>query len=193
MTKEFETYLSTNSDLSAMEISQIISLATPQSLRRNEFLFRAGEICHYKTFIKNGLLRTFSITEDGNEHILQFSPEHTWTLDAESYDKQLPSLVSINALEPSDLLLWNKADFNKLLAEIPRLKKLSDKVISHNNHYTRRRLLVTLGASPEEKYNDFTRNFPHLLARLPLRMIASYLGVSLKTLNRVRSGLLKQS
>ena len=193
MNTEFATYLKTRSNLSQDEITHIFSLAIPRSLRRNEYLFRTGEICQHKAFITNGLLRTFNITEDGNEHILQFSPEHTWTLDAESYDRQLPSLVSIDALEHSEVLLWHKSDFNKLLLEIPALKKFSDGIISSTMHYTRRRVLIALGATPEEKYNDFVSNFPHLLNRLPLRMIASYLGISLKTLNRVRHSLLRQA
>ncbi len=46
--------------------------------------------------------------------------------------------------------------------------------------------LTALSATPEEKYNDFISKFPDLLSRLPLHMIASYLGISLKTLTRIR-------
>lgn len=191
MLTQFETYLRTHG-LPEDSISRISGLAVCRTLRRNEFLFRAGDVCRHKVFILNGLLRTFGITADGNEHILQFSPEYSWTLDVESYDKQIPSKVNINAVEASEILLWHKADFDTLLIEVPELKIYADQLIARNIHHNRDRILTALSGTPEEKYEDFVRKYPGLLSRLPLRMIASYLGISLKTLNRVRHAQLQR-
>ncbi|OKS86411.1 Crp/Fnr family transcriptional regulator [Mucilaginibacter polytrichastri] len=192
MLTEFEAYLQMHG-LPGEAIHRISGLATRRTLRRNEFLFRTGEICRHKVFVLKGLLRTYNTTPDGNEHILQFSPEHSWTLDVESYDRQVPSLAGIGAIEHSELLLWHKPDFNTLLAEVPQLKIFADQLIARNVHQSRHRILTALSATPEEKYEDFVRTFPGLLSRLPLRMIASYLGISLKTLNRVRHAQLQRS
>lgn len=193
MINNFENYLRLQTDLRDGHISAISALAVSRKLRRNEFLFREGEVCQHKAFIVSGLLRTFGMTPDGGEHILQFSPENSWTLDAESYDRKAPSRYSISAVEPTGLLLWTKADFDGLLAEIPQLKSFAEQLISRNIYSSRQRLLTTLSATPEEKYEDFVQHFPELLSRLPLRMIAAYLGISLKTLNRVRQAQLLRS
>jgi CRP/FNR family transcriptional regulator len=193
MIAAFENYLRLHTDLSQEDICRISALAIARKLRRNEFLFRQGEVSRHKVFVVSGLLRIFGMTPDGGEHILQFSPENTWTLDAESYDQQTPSHYNISAVEPSGLLLWAKADFDKLLKEIPRLKNFAEQLISRNIYSGRQRLLTTLSATPEEKYEGFVQNSPELLSRLPLRMIAAYLGISLKTLNRVRQSQLLRS
>jgi CRP-like cAMP-binding protein len=143
-------------------------------------------VCRHKIFIVKGLLRTYGTVADGSEHVLQFAPEDSWTLDVESYDKQVPALLNIAAIEPSEVLLWTKADFEHLLAELPQLKSLSQQLISKNIYNSRQRLLTALGSTPEEKYEEFLRSYPGLLPRLPLHMIASYLGISLKTLTRLR-------
>lgn len=192
MFTEFAHYLTRHADLPDEAVRQISVLAIPRTLRRNEFLFSAGEICRYKVFIIKGLLRTFHTTADGNEHILQFSPEHTWTLDAESYDRQIPSRVSIAAVEQSDILLWHKTDFNSLLCDIPAFKTLAEQIISRNIYYNRQRMLTILSGTPEERYADFVHTFPSFLSRLPLRMIAAYLGISLKTLTRIRHAQLQR-
>ncbi len=189
----FENYLRLQTDLNGADIRRIGALAVPRKLRRNEFLLREGEVCRHKVFIVSGLLRTFGLTPDGSEHILQFSPENTWTLDAESYDRQIPSHYSISAVEPGEVLLWTKADFDGLLEEIPQLKSFAGQLISRNIYSGRQRLLTALSATPEKKYEDFIKNSPELLSRLPLRMIAAYLGISLKTLNRVRQAQLLRS
>lgn len=186
MTTAFETYLRSLTSLGDEVIEQIVSAATPVVLQRNEVLLQEGQICRHKTFIAKGLLRTFGIAADGSEYILQFSPENTWTLDAESYDRQQPTAFNITAIERSELLCWNKADFDRLLATIPALTLFSQQLIARNTYNSRQRLFTALSARPEEKYEEFVRNYPDLLARLPLHMIAAYLGISLKTLTRIR-------
>ena len=187
-----EEYLHTYTDLSSADRTLIRSLALPKRLRRNEFLLREGEVCRYKIFVEKGLLRTFGTAADGSEHILHFAAEQQWTLDAESYDTQQPARYNIAAVENSDLLLWVKADFDSLVENIPSLKKFSHKLISRSNYSSRDRLLTALSATPEEKYQDFVNSFPHLLPRLPLRMIAAYLGISIKTLTRIRQAQLRR-
>lgn len=182
----FETYLKTYSHLTDVEIAQITAAAIPTSLRKNELLLQQGQICRHKTFVVKGLLRNYGIVDDGSEHILQFSPENSWTLDVESYDRQLPAEFNIAAVEPSEILLWTKAEFERLLAEIPALTELSRQLITRSSYSNRQRLFAALSASPEEKYRNFVTEYPDLLARVPLHMIASYLGISLKTLTRIR-------
>jgi len=192
MITAFDDYLHNKTDISDNDIDRVKELAITCKLRRNEFLLEAGNVCRHKVFVASGLLKTCSLTADGNEHILQFAAENSWTLDAESYHKGSPSRYNINAIEASEVLMWAKPDFDELLLTIPGLKKFSDHIISDNMNTTRDRLLTILSAGPEEKYNDFLKKSPHLLSRLPLKMIAAYLGISLKTLNRVRQTQLQR-
>jgi CRP-like cAMP-binding protein len=192
MHPEFETYLRSGGNMPEEAIRRISDLAVPRKLRRNELVFSAGEICRHKVFVVSGLLHTFNISGSGNQHILQFSPENSWTLDVESYDRQIPSQVSIGAVEPSMILSWQKKDFDMLLTEEPQLKKFAEDLIARNTHYSRKRILLSLSATPEEKYEDFVQTFPNYLSRLPLRMIAAYLGISIKTLTRIRHAQLQR-
>ncbi len=192
MTNVFKDYLRGNSQINDADIKLILDLALPRKLKRNEFLLEQGGICRHKTFVADGLLRTYALNTEGHEHILQFAPELTWTLDAESYNKVIPSRYSICAIERSEVLMWSKTDFDQLLLAIPALKSFSDNIISETMQNTRNRLHTILSASPEKRYDDFLRTTPNLLQRLPLKMIAAYLGVSLKTLNRVRQAQLQR-
>jgi CRP/FNR family transcriptional regulator, anaerobic regulatory protein len=186
----FETYLKTHTGLPDDAVAAISAAAQTRSLKRHELLLSTGEVCRYKTFIATGLLRTYTIGSTGNEHSLHFSPELTWTLDAESYDNQAPTAVNIGAVEPSQLLLWKRDDFQTLLQDYPKLQTFSTQLIQRTMHATRQRIATTLSTTPEERYDDFVARFPNLLQRLPLHMVASYLGVSLKTLTRIRQAQL---
>lgn len=186
MTTGFETYLRTHVSLSDADIEQIVSAAQLRTFQRNELLLRQGQVCRHKTFVTKGLLRNFGTAADGSESILNFSPENSWTIDAESYHRLTPSQFSIAAIEKSEVLQWNKAEFDRLLTDIPVLNNFSQLLITQSSYSSRNRLFTTLSATPEEKYESFVKTYPDLLARLPLHMIAAYLGISLKTLTRIR-------
>ncbi|MFD0795364.1 Crp/Fnr family transcriptional regulator [Mucilaginibacter litoreus] len=178
--------------LSGPQIKQIGAAATEITIPKKHVLLQAGEVCRVKIFVIEGFLRTYRIGDDGTEHIMQFSPAPTWTTEGESYTNATPSGYYIDALEDSKIMMWRKSDFDVLLSEIPALKTFSEQLISTNLHQSRNRLYKAISATAEEKYEDFVKTYPGILQRVPLRMIASYLGISLKTLGRIRQAQLQR-
>jgi len=183
----FEQYLRIQTQLSETEIASICSVAKPRQLRRNEPLLAAGEVSRYKIFVQSGLLRVYTLSADCRETIFYFLQEETWTsLDIESYDKQSPSSFHVAAVESSRIVVWNKADFERLLSELPELKNYADQLGARKIHISKQRLMAALIGSPEEKYEQFKLDHPELQLRIPLHMMAAYLGISVKTLTRIR-------
>lgn len=192
MFPEFQSYIQSQTTLTNEELQSICSKAVERKLRRKEVVLQEGDICRYKTFISSGILRTYRTKDDGSEHILQFSPEDSWAVDPESYNEEVPSNYYIEALEDSTILQWAKADFVELLQGIPAFKKFSEAIISANIYLNRQRVFSTISSTAEEKYDEFIQNYPGLLARIPLHMVASYLGVTRETLSRIRHAQMKR-
>ncbi|GAB3705762.1 Crp/Fnr family transcriptional regulator [Spirosoma flavus] len=147
-----------------------------------------GEVCNHKLFVLRGLLRTYNISADGSEHIMKFSSEHEWITDSDSYFNRTPSELNIDALEQSDVVLWSHDDFEALRTAIPEINSFSEKLITKNMGITQKRILMNISASAEEKYQYFIDTYPEIFRRVPLHMVASYLGVSRETLTRIRQG-----
>ena len=123
---------------------------------------------------------------------MQFSPENSWTIDPESYDKLTPSFYNIDALEYSEVVMWTKKDFNYLCDNIPEMKAYPEKLMSGNLYLTRQRIFNAISTTAEEKYDEFIKTYPDILTRVPLHMVASFLGVSRETLSRIRHAKVKQ-
>ena len=182
----FETYIRKETTLSDEQLNRLREEAVPRKVRRRDFLLRDGDICRFKVFVATGLLRTYQVKEDGLESILRFSPENTWTLDPESYYSQTVSRFNIEALEDSEVLLFAPDSMHRLFMEIPAFRNFSDQLIRRTMFTNQERILMNIGSSAEEKYNAFVQSYPNVFGRVPLHMIASYLGVSRETLSRVR-------
>ncbi|WP_229366081.1 Crp/Fnr family transcriptional regulator [Fibrisoma montanum] len=190
----FEKYMKAQGiALSDEEIKLIGAAATEKTVPRKQTLLQAGEICRFKLFVITGFLRTYRIGADGNEYIMKFSPELTWTTEGESYTNRIQSAYYIDTLEDSQLMMWSRDQFDALHNQIPALKTFSDQLISRNLYSSQNRLYKVISSTPEEKYEDFIKTYPGILLRVPLRMVASYLGVSVKTLTRIRQSQLQRS
>ncbi len=160
-------------------------------LQRKEIVCKQGEVCNLKIFVAKGLLRNYSISEDGNEHILQFVNEMSWTTDPESFYNNTPSKLNIEAMESSEIFAFNLDDFAELREQIPELNIFVENILTRKSMEIHKRLLMNISSSPEEKYLDFINTYPDIFNRVPLHMVASYLGLSRETLSRVRRNILK--
>ncbi|GAB3494345.1 Crp/Fnr family transcriptional regulator [Spirosoma knui] len=176
--------------VTAEQIELIRSVTVERKMRRKQYLLQAGEVCQYKIFVIRGLLRTYHITEDGHEYVMKFTTEEGFLTDPESYTHQTPSTFCIDALEPSDVLVWHHDDFEGLRATIPELNSFAEQMISRSSIDAQKRILLNISSTPEERYLHFINTYPDTFRRVPLHMVASYLGVSRETLTRIRQGLL---
>ncbi len=163
MFAEFEKYIREQAAVTDDKIKLFRETAIEKKMRRKDFLLQEGEICRYKTFVSKGFLRTYCATEDGSEHVMQFSPENSWTIDPESYDKLTPSFYNIDALEYSEVVMWTKKDFNYLCDNIPEMKAYPEKLMSGNLYLTRQRIFNAISTTAEEKYDEFIKTYPDIL------------------------------
>ena len=182
----FERYILDHVALSADDLQFIRSLSTTRKVRRRQFILREGEVARHKIFVCEGLLRTYSRKDDGSEYIMRFAAENVWTTDHESYYHQIPSKFNIEAVEDTTVVLWTKENFVELTEAIPALKAYVVDVMASSMNAIQGRVLGNISHTNEEKYQDFINTYPDVFQRVPLHMVASYLGISRETLSRIR-------
>ncbi|UPK68158.1 Crp/Fnr family transcriptional regulator [Chitinophaga filiformis] len=192
MFDHFEAYITAYGELSKDELKYMRSLAIVKKLCRRQLFLKEGEVCRHKAFVVKGMLRTFQLKDDGSEHILRFAAENSWSVVHDSYNKQLPSKYNIDALEDTDIIMWKREDFDEIMSAIPIIRAFSDRLKENNLDASMERIMMNISYSVEEKYENFINSFPDIFRRVPLHMVASYLGVSRETLTRVRQARLRQ-
>lgn len=158
----------------------------PKPVKKNEFLLREGEVAKYGMFVASGCLRTYTIDDKGKEHILQFSVENWWTGDMDSLMNGTPTSYFIEAIEDAEVLLFNNTSLQKVFASIPALAAQYQEGLQNHAAAKNKRIVSSLSATAEQRYDDFLKIYPSIAQRVPQHMIASYLGVSPETLSRIR-------
>jgi CRP-like cAMP-binding protein len=183
----FRKYLEDKITLTNEDYELIESVALFKKLRKRQYLLQAGDIFRYHAFVCKGFLRYYYVDEKGQEYIMQFAPENYWTGDFESMSLGLPSKYDIDAIEESEILLLKKEDFEMIRKTIPAFNDFVNETLKKNAVVLQERIHANISLSAEKKYSDFISKYPSISNRVPLHMIASYLGLSAETLSRVRS------
>lgn len=188
----FRKYLEDKVALREPDYELIESLSSFKKLRKRQYLLQAGDVCRFNAFVCKGFLRNYYVDDKGQEHIMQFAPEHYWIGDRDSMDSGLPSKYNVDALEDCEILLLTKEDFEMIRKTVPAFNDFVNETLKKNVVVLQERIRASITLSAEEKYSNFISKYPSISNRVPLHMIASYLGISAETLSRVRSNSAKK-
>ena len=158
----------------------------PKKIRKRQYLLNAGDVCQHITFVEKGLLRSFTVDDDGNEHVVQFAVEGSWISDMGSFTSGKEALYNIEALEDAEVLNLTRQSMEDLLVQFPLMERFFRLLMQNNIVALQRRVVAYMSLSAEEKYLKLMEVYPHIMNRASQQHIASYLSITPETLSRIR-------
>lgn len=154
-------------------------------VKKGLYFLKAGEVANQMGLIIDGVMANNYI-EDGKEKIQYFLQKGEVAANPESFDFRTPSKVSIRAITACSLVIVDHSTYWKLVGILPWWGQITRTIgpVVLTNRLQKRAALMAL--SPTERYNLLMQENPALLQQVPLGMIASYLGIQLPSLSRIR-------
>jgi len=157
-------------------------------------LLREGEVSKKSFFIEKGCLRA-GFNHNGREVTFQFFFENEAISSVESFHRNIPSMFTIEAVEPCVLQVLAKKDYEVIMADLkgdPGLAgDMLDIAFERQLHYMRE-FLSFIRDTPRERYLNLLKEKPQLVRRVPQHFIASYLGITTVHLSRIKNKILKE-
>jgi CRP-like cAMP-binding protein len=162
------------------------SLVIPAKIKQGEFIEKVGKVTTNFIHVNTGCLMTYFTDADGTDHVIQFAMAGWWTGDLHSFTKEEPSIYSTRALADSEVFYLPKDDMGKLLEKLPKLERyfrilFQNSIVSHQH-----RLIQNLSVTADQRYENFSKRYPSLEQYVPLKYIASYLGITPEFLSKIR-------
>lgn len=157
-------------------------------------LLNEGEISKKLFLIEKGCVRAW-FNYNGNDITFQFFFENSAVSSIESFRKKIPSLVTIETIEPCILWYIYKKDMDRIIAEITEIAELREKFIAAIFERTfdyMKHFFSFIKDTPEQRYLNLIKEKPQIIKRVPQHYIASYLGVSKVHLSRIKNKLAKR-
>lgn len=183
----FKKYIEKNTTLPKEHLDAVTNCFHYFEATKNEIIIPQNKISKKLFFVKKGCLRVVCTRDNGQEWTRQIATENDFITIFPSFIEQNISASYLQAVETSSLYYISHKDFIRLNATIPAWRLFYTRVLetTYVNSIKRIEQLITM--SGKHLYDDFRSNQNELMARLPNKVLASYLGLTQETLSRLKA------
>ncbi|HTF20874.1 MAG TPA: Crp/Fnr family transcriptional regulator [Chryseolinea sp.] len=192
MLRDFLTRLETIHSLSASLRDRLTKDLEILEVKKRDKLLRDGERADYLYVVLKGMLRSYYL-RNGVEITSRFMLEYHIVVSVNSFYKRMPGYEFIEAMEDSTLARIHYDTLQKLYTDFIEFNYTARILTEHYFSFTEERLFLLRKQKTEDRYRYFVEQYPELLNRAPLGQIASYLGMNLETLSRIRAKISKRT
>jgi len=181
----FINFLQQFGDLPQPVIEAIDCKMQRLELPRKHILLKKGKVCNFLYFVEKGLARNF-FEEDGKELTNDIVLEGELLVSFASFISGQPSRETIELLEDSILFAIHYDELQNLYADFPIMERTGRMIAEHYYNSLAAKNYRLKFNNTTERYEQLFNSKIEIVRRVPIGIIASYLGMSIETLSRIR-------
>lgn len=170
------------------EFEHIKTFFTLKKVKKHQYLIQEGDEATFEYLVMSGIFRIFHLDNEGKEHIVQFAGENWWMADYHAYFNQKKASLHITCMEEGEVLCLKLYGREKLSSGLHKMEHFFRVKLTRGYVAQQQRIISLLSGTPQQRYEEFSELYPHILQKIPRKYIAEYLGVSRETLSRLYSG-----
>jgi len=175
--------------LNQHQIDLVKNKAKEALLKNEDYFSEAGKIAKQVAFIEEGILRVCYYNKKGEEITKYFIDEHHFVVDLNSFNAQIPSSEYVQAVTDCKLLIFSGEAFKELSETIIGWDEIISKITTKGLIEKVNRISPMMAEDAKSRYLNFLEKFPQLANRIPLSLLASYLGIMQSSLSRIRKNI----
>lgn len=174
------------STLSAASMNEFVAAWKQWSTPKDFNLLKESTVSDYIYFIEKGVARIYYY-KNGKEITEWLALDEQFFLSITSFFQRTPSHLNIHTIEPSVVYGIHHDDFMNLADKYHDVERLLRKMVTASLILSQVRMDSIQFESAQQRYEKLMQNTPQIIQRVPLTYIASFLGITLETLSRIRS------
>ncbi|HEY4064019.1 MAG TPA: Crp/Fnr family transcriptional regulator [Puia sp.] len=166
-------------------IDHLQGVVKKKIVHKKHFVCRPGEVCTRIYFVEKGLFRSYCTCAE-RDISSGFMQEGDLCISVESFFTQQESTESIQALESSVVYFITYEELQELYRLFPSFNVTGRLLTEKCYQWANRQLFTMRVYKAEDRYQWLVENSPELLLRVPLKYLASYLGITDVMLSKIR-------
>jgi CRP-like cAMP-binding protein len=178
--------LQTNYHFADQELETSLRYFKPERIQTKSFFLEEGKVSDKLAFVTSGMLRSFVYDDDADEVTTHFFLTGNVLISIDSFNNQVAAKENIVAVEDSELLVISYEEMNELMTTVPVWQQIAKDVDEYKFSEQMKRSIRFQTLSASERYQLLLQKKPEIVQKAPLRHIASYLGMDIATLSRIR-------
>lgn len=181
-----QSYINSIVDFTPEEMETVMECFKPMHLPAGEYFADEGIVCKHIGFVTRGYIRAYYEIHDVEVTTMVLGKHHIVTSHT-SFSLQRPSMMYIQAISDCDMLVLDYESMMELYKKVPKWERLGRLIMEQIYGYMEGRVLDYLSLGSEDRYRKLLKNDPKLFKNVPLRYVASMLGITPETLSRIRN------
>jgi len=181
----FINFLKQFGELPDVVVEAIDTKMQRMELPKKHILLKKGKVCNFLYFIEKGLARNF-FEEDNKELTNDIILEGEILVSFSSFISRKPSLETIELLEDGVLCAIHYDNLQNLYQQFPIMERTGRMIAEHHYNSLAMKSYRLKFSNSSERYQYLFENKIEIVKRVPIGIIASYLGMSIETLSRIR-------
>lgn len=188
---QFKQFLKSIAPISDNEFADTISYFTKQNFKKGDFFVEQNKVCRHTAYIIKGTLRTYYVNNNAEEITSCFCTENNLTTSYKSFILQQPSDLILQAIEDTQLLIIDYDNLQKLYAKSTVWQTIGRAVAEREYIVMEQYASMLNNETTKVKYLRLLKEQPNVLQKASVEDIASYLGITRRTLSRIRQEIIK--
>lgn len=184
--EQFKKYLNSITSISEKEFVESSQFFIPKKLKKGDFFVRQNQVCSHLAFILSGTIRMYYINEKAEEITSCFCTENHLTSSYKSFVLQEPSHLILQAITDLELITVSHGALQKMYDLFPVWNVIGRSIVEQEYFRMEQYAAVLNNESAKEKYLRLLKEQPEVLQVANIEDIATYLGITRRTLSRIR-------
>ncbi|PNQ72285.1 hypothetical protein C1T31_12075 [Hanstruepera neustonica] len=161
------------------------AIGTPVFYKKDEVVFTEGGKADFILLVEDGILRTWRLVND-KEVVLGFTFPGDLEASPISFITAVPSKETIDAICHTTCLKISREAFYKQIENQKFSEHIMQSILLEYIDVLIQRHMESKAHTAEENYINLLLKQPKLVNKIPLKDIASFLGISKERLSRIR-------
>jgi len=162
----------------------------PVTFPKSTIIEKSGKIPGHQYFIVSGHLRNFHLDSRGDEVTTDMNNASRFFTSYTHFMNRTVSNENIECITDCELLKVNRDDVDILYQKDISIKDYTMMILQHFLEEEKKRMKELSTLTAEQRYAKFIKKCPNIIKNVPLKYIASYLGIRPESLSRIRRNYL---
>jgi len=171
---------------------QIALFFSPCEYTRGHVLLEPNVVADEYIFVKNGLVRSYTIDINNEEVTTGFFGERQIAVNLHSFFKRVPSKETFYCLSDLQGYSITFAKVQEAFHGLPEFREFGRMMLINAYSRLKEEMLAGLHKTAEQRYIELLQTNPHLFMHAALKDVASYLGITDSSLSRIRKEFVKK-
>lgn len=177
--------------ISIQDLELIFKAHKKVFFKKGDYILMTGQIAQAYFCVEKGIVRTYAIDYRGNDITTGFIGDNEIVVDVFSLFHHSPAKEYIVALTDCEMWQIDFETFQELYHSSKGFNEWGRAWMSHSLFQHKQRIVSMVTESATERYKALIEERSEIFNQVPLKHVATYLGITDTSLSRIRKELIK--